>query len=289
MRDRNGKAIVWIIVIAALMVIAVIVVPFIINEAYKLNRGYITVWDGSDMLAYFGAVISAIGTIILGVIAWKQNTRLLKLEENTFLAANAGSALLTEVTVTKIGSLSVNFENHDEQIVFTDEAENSTVPLDYGSVEIICKLEPFSSAQHVALVNVKEVLLAGHNGDRNKEIILQATNEDKRYTRAAISKDYDRFKITFIMSKDEKKRFVETINDMYASISMDLILCIMTDKYVVTVLKCRADLGIPDYDETEKIYSHFKVSKNDPPMCFWQGSYVENKSDVSIKSITEGT
>lgn len=279
----------FVIIVAILTLLAVIVVPLIINESYKTNEGYITVWGGSDVLAYFGAVVSAVGTIILGVVAWKQNTRLLKLEESTFLAANAGSALLTEVTVAKIGSLSVNFENHEEQIVFTDEAEKSTAPLDYGSVEITCKLEPLSQEQHVALVNVKSIFLAGKNGDETKQSMLFANNGDKGYTRVAISKEFDRFKFSLIMSRKEKQKFVESINDTHSVILMEVVLSLMTDKYVATELKCRATLKNPDYDENEGIYSHFKIDEYEPPICFWQGAEVMSKQKVLIKSVTEDT
>ena len=127
MRNWLKKHIVQII--AVITIIAVIAVPFIINEAYKENKGYLTVWGGADVLAYFGAVVSAVGTVVLGGIAWQQNTRLLNLEESTFLASNASSALLTEVDLTGIKSIAVNFENHDEQIVLTNDAEEEQHPL----------------------------------------------------------------------------------------------------------------------------------------------------------------
>lgn len=41
-------------------------IPFIINECYKANCGYITVWDGSDVLGYYGTILgSAIAIITL--------------------------------------------------------------------------------------------------------------------------------------------------------------------------------------------------------------------------------
>jgi len=277
------------ILVAILSLLAVIVVPLIINESYKSNEGYITVWGGSDVLSYFGAVVGAGGTIILGIVAWKQNARLLKLEENTFLASNVGSALLTEVTVTKIDSISVNFENHEEQIVFTNKARKNTGLLVYDSVEITCKLEPFAQERHVALVNVKKVFLVGKHRDKTKQSILVANNSDEGYTRVAISKEFDRFKFTLIMSVEERRKFVESINDMHSVILMDVVLSLMTDKYVRTELKCRASLKNPDYDEKEGIYSHFKIAETEPPMCFWQGAEVMDKKKVLIKSVTEGT
>lgn len=50
------------IIIAVITVIILIVgVPVIINECYKADNGYITVWDGSDVLGDYGSIL---GTII---------------------------------------------------------------------------------------------------------------------------------------------------------------------------------------------------------------------------------
>lgn len=55
--------------------ISIFAVPIIINESYKINSGYTTLWEAKDLLLYFGSVISAIGTIFIGMIAFKQNSR----------------------------------------------------------------------------------------------------------------------------------------------------------------------------------------------------------------------
>lgn len=48
-------------------------VPAIINELYKLNKGYITLWGASEVLSFYGAVLSFIGTVALGALALWQN------------------------------------------------------------------------------------------------------------------------------------------------------------------------------------------------------------------------
>ena len=42
----------------------VIGVPFLINECYKFNDGYLTMWGASDILSYYGTVLGAVVTII---------------------------------------------------------------------------------------------------------------------------------------------------------------------------------------------------------------------------------
>ena len=38
--------------------------PVLINELYKVNKGYITLWDAKDVLAYYGAALGAVCTVI---------------------------------------------------------------------------------------------------------------------------------------------------------------------------------------------------------------------------------
>lgn len=72
---------VLIFVLILVVVFTIITIPIIINELYLINSGYTTVWEGADVLAFYGTLLGAIGTVVLGLVAWKQNERLLKLEE----------------------------------------------------------------------------------------------------------------------------------------------------------------------------------------------------------------
>ena len=58
-------------------VFLVVGVPIIINECYKANCGYKTVWDGSDVLGYYGTILgSAIAVFsIIVTIAFTKHRR----------------------------------------------------------------------------------------------------------------------------------------------------------------------------------------------------------------------
>ncbi|MBE6790775.1 MAG: hypothetical protein E7535_06255 [Ruminococcaceae bacterium] len=56
MKRKNIITIVLAILGAIILFIGV---PLIINECYKANRGYITVWDGADVLGYYGTILGA--------------------------------------------------------------------------------------------------------------------------------------------------------------------------------------------------------------------------------------
>lgn len=93
----------WLIGVGVVIVtlIAIIIIPIVINELYKANDGYITVWTGDDVLSFYGATIGAMGTIVLGVVAWAQNKRLLKLEETRYLIETRPFVLLTDWKIVK--------------------------------------------------------------------------------------------------------------------------------------------------------------------------------------------
>lgn len=62
MKKRYKSWKVWHIIGSA--VFFVVFVPLIINEAYKLDKGYMTVWTGSEFLTYYGTILGAAATII---------------------------------------------------------------------------------------------------------------------------------------------------------------------------------------------------------------------------------
>ena len=66
----------WIWLIAMLIIAVFISIPFIINEAYKADTGYVTLWDASDMLGFYGSILSFLGSTVLGIVALVQNDKI---------------------------------------------------------------------------------------------------------------------------------------------------------------------------------------------------------------------
>ena len=52
----------FLIILGAVFLI--VGIPVIINECYKANCGYITVWDGSDVLGYYGTILGSVIAVI---------------------------------------------------------------------------------------------------------------------------------------------------------------------------------------------------------------------------------
>lgn len=73
-------------VVASIIVISIIgilafCIPIIINELYKAEKGYVTMWEAADVLSFYGSFLSFLGTVILGIVAFWQNHKAHKLNE----------------------------------------------------------------------------------------------------------------------------------------------------------------------------------------------------------------
>ena len=64
------------IVFAIVIVVSLVVgIPIAINECYKSNSGYITVWGGADVLGYYGSILGsviAVATLAITIIFTKK-------------------------------------------------------------------------------------------------------------------------------------------------------------------------------------------------------------------------
>lgn len=80
------KRIAKIVLIILGAIFLIIGVPIIINECYKANLGYTTVWNGADALGYYGAILGsviAVATLAITIIFTRkqiQRDSLLKTE-----------------------------------------------------------------------------------------------------------------------------------------------------------------------------------------------------------------
>jgi len=65
---------IWLISIPTVLFF-VVGVPLIINKCYINNEGYMTVWGGTDVLSFYGDVLTFIGTTVLGIVVYLQTQK----------------------------------------------------------------------------------------------------------------------------------------------------------------------------------------------------------------------
>lgn len=75
MINMKIKKILKIVLVVLVAIILIVGVPIIINECYKANLGYTTVWNGADALGYYGAILGsviAVATLTITIIFTKK-------------------------------------------------------------------------------------------------------------------------------------------------------------------------------------------------------------------------
>ena len=70
---KKDRIIKIVIIILSILVgaFAVVCVPLIINYCYLENKIFETVWDGAELLGYYGSILGAVATIIAVVMTIK--------------------------------------------------------------------------------------------------------------------------------------------------------------------------------------------------------------------------
>ena len=56
-------------------IVSIIIIPIVINELYKNNSGYVTIWGAADVLNYYGTVLGAciaVGALIVTIVFTKK-------------------------------------------------------------------------------------------------------------------------------------------------------------------------------------------------------------------------
>ena len=51
--------VIWIVVAVFVLLLLTVGGPILINELYKKNSGYMTIWGAADVLSYYGMIIAA--------------------------------------------------------------------------------------------------------------------------------------------------------------------------------------------------------------------------------------
>ena len=87
-------------------------IPFLINEAYKVGKGYITLWGAEDVLSFYGSYLSFVGTVILGIVAVYQNRKAHQLNEQMQKLQQAQFVSMVSVTRLEMDKCSVATPNY---------------------------------------------------------------------------------------------------------------------------------------------------------------------------------
>ena len=279
-KEKIYIKILYIVILIVCLALISFVIPIVINESYKNGKGYITVWTGADVLSFYGALIGAVGTIVLGIVAWKQNVRLLNIEERTFVAESACTAIVNSVIVKKINQNACNLYLHLEQVVSTEEAKLSNY---CTSIEFEFRLKMLNNIP--ILVHISDLMiLSTVCEEKNSRLnMLSAKVLKVDYSRIAIGESDCRFNCTILLSKAEKEKLLESILRKNSEMLMEISYALLSDKMVASNYKCRVSLK----RAKKKSDTSFIIDSQKQPICFWYGNEIVDKRDMMIKTIGE--
>lgn len=242
---------------------------------YKTGKGYITVWGGAEVLAFFGAVLSALGSATIGVVAWNQNKRILKIQEESYLVQNFATVVVDSIRIEGFERTACNYELYDNPIVATNESH-----IKANCVSIVVKM--LSLENIPALIKIKRVILYVYNQDKPHEnALVEAKETDSEYSRVAISKENNAFvNILLLLSDTEKQELKGLIenNEPNNKLEIDIDMEIVSPKYVSSQIKCRAFL------KNGESFSFFERDNNTtPPVLFMYGKEIIDPTCLRIK------
>lgn len=273
MKHRKGIIITTIIT----TIICFVAVPLGVNYAfYHAAHADILAarWEASDALNYIATTLAFIGTFFLGLVAWKQNTDLQKIETNMFIANNSCEVFLECIQLKSLNQIACNLDTeHVESIV----AEEGIQGCNYGSfqIEICLKRKSGYSTQ----VRVNDMLI--FIGDEETAIPIWTKRYDDTFNKIAITENYNRFNVTVLLKPETKKKIINHLNDN-CKIMVDMNIELVSVSYVSTKVKCRGDFIKLNTDDLENNFELFGRE----PMCFWGGNtvYSEENMTARIKS-----
>ena len=99
------------ILISLCSICGALIIAFLVNVMFKIKTDGIfsAEWSAGDALNYMGSMVGAISTFVLSLVAYKQNEKLQKLEDNNYIAI---LYVLKEFQKQGIGTQLLNFSKN---------------------------------------------------------------------------------------------------------------------------------------------------------------------------------
>ena len=183
MDERSKKKIspLWFIVPLSIIAFGFLCyVPFWINSAYLKGGEYQTVWNGSEFLAFYGSLLSALGALFLGALSIWQNKQMQKTNEEAQKRLEDINKNANEITIInkfverenrRIENLSKACDNFARLCLLTDVAKlvSENKDLDYSISQI--RIQIFNEHQCIG----REMSVDLLNQKNGVELLAKAT------------------------------------------------------------------------------------------------------------------
>lgn len=264
------------ILISLCSICGALIIAFAVNVLFKFRTDgiFCAEWSAGDALNYVGTMVGAISTFILSLVAYKQNEKLQRIEDNNYIALNSCMVLIDSIHIKPKASIPVNYEWHGEQIL-SEKDNKDKLPSGYGIEVNLKKIDASMQATPSLVYALKCTLFVGDNKEGTLESAIWTENVRNGYTRAAILETGIAFNCTMLVAKDKQEKFERDINAKRNGLTIEIEFSIITDKYVMTKCKCRAYC---DYQNN----SGAVTWKSRKPMVFFYGHELKNRNEIQV-------
>lgn len=89
------------ILISVCSICGALIIAFVVNILFKIKTDglFSAEWSAGDALNYVGSMVGAISTFILSLVAYKQNEKLQRIEDNNYIASNSCMVLIDKIHI----------------------------------------------------------------------------------------------------------------------------------------------------------------------------------------------
>lgn len=229
------KQLIWIGIVTILIAIFL---AFGLNLLFKVHTdGIISAeWEAGDALNYAASIFGAVGTIILGYVAYKQNDRLQEMENNNYIANYSSMILMNNLYIKQEADIPVSWDIHPEQIIKDSEWDEKTPYLGYKFTFNAKTLGDGIPA----LIHIKDCnIFCSDESNKNMRSCLLGKNYSHMYSRIAVYHDGRvKFGMTYVIDAKKRDEFENAIKQSAYRVIVEIVFDIVTDKSVVTQCKC---------------------------------------------------
>lgn len=266
------KQLIWIGIVTILIAIFL---AFGLNVLFKVHTDGIfsAEWKAGDALNYVASIFGAVGTIILGYVAYKQNDRLQEMENNNYIANYSSMVLMNNIYIKQDADIPVNWEIHSEQIIKDCDWDEKTSYLGYRFT-----FNAKSMGNGIpALIHIKDCnIFCSDKSNKNMSSHLFGENYSNAYSRIAIHQDGKiKFGMTYVIDAKKRVEFEDAIKQSAYNVIVEIVFDIVTDKGVVTQCKCISDCY-------GKNCANQITWEDKDPKVFFYGHNVANINELKI-------
>ena len=257
-----------------LIIASAVILALVLNLLFKIHSESIfsAEWEAGDALNYVASIFGALGTIILGYVAYKQNDRLQEMEKNNYIANYSSMILMESIYIKSKAEVPLNWDIHFEQII-EDSDCNDNIP--YVGYKFTFKAKSIGNSIPV-LIHIKKCNIICNDKSKKSNVCLFGNQYSDSYSRIAINQNEEiKFGMTYVINAQKREVFENVLRQSTYNVILEIVFDIITDKGVVTQCKCISDCF-------GKNSAGQIIWQDTDPKVFFYGHAMEKLNDLKI-------